>query len=263
MAKKDEPKETNVVEPVVKKTEPEQRDEGVKEDAPDYEKRFGELQSTISEQGKTIEEMQEFVSGASVVINTIASDPNLKQGFQTAFGKQYGVQGQQPQQDNPPQQGYQPSQPENQDVTRKVDDVVSSQRENIIREFESNYGIDNTDSGKATRQKVAEHLSGWGWTVKDLPLTSLRDSLEKAYIGSVGVEKLREEGKLEGIVQARTNAQGVMGSFGGGSPNSGGQTNELTDKQQEWIKKLRVDSEGAKKVYNERDQEQEREKGAK
>ena len=104
-------------------------------------------------------------------------------------------------------------------------------------------------------------MSGFGWKVADLPLTTLRDSLEKAYVGSVGIEKLREEGKLEGIAAMRTNQMGTMGSFSAGAPQGGEQINQLTSKQEEWLKKLKVkDVDGAKKLYQERDQEQEREK---
>ena len=252
MAKKDEK-----AQPEPAKAEPQTQEP----QTPDYAKQIGELQSTISEQGKTIGELQEYVAGSSVVINTLASDENLKKGFQDALGKQYGVQGQQPQQAQQPQQGYQPPQNQNTDFTKKVDDVVSSQRENIIREFENSYGIENNDEGKTSKQKIAEYLSGFGWKVADLPLTTLRDSLEKAYVGSVGIEKLREEGKLEGIAAMRTNQMGTMGSFSAGAPQGGEQINQLTSKQEEWLKKLKVkDVDGAKKLYQERDQEQEREK---
>jgi len=78
-------------------------------------------------------------------------------------------------------------------------------------------------------------LSGFGWSVKDLPLTNLRDSLEKAYIGSVGVEKLREEGKLEGFAQMRTNMGGTMPTISGGAPNPSSQEAGLTEGQKKYL----------------------------
>jgi len=255
----------NIPKPKDDKAQPEPKKEPESQ-PPDYGKQIEELKSgfekTISEQGKTIEQLQEYVTGSSVVINTIAADQSLRTAFQEAIKKQYSgdVPSQQPPQGQPQNQNNQPPQNQNADVTKKVDDVVSSQREQIIREFESVYGIKG-DEGKDSRQKIAEYLSGFGWSVKDLPLTNLRDSLEKAYIGSVGVEKLREEGKLEGIATMRNNQMGTMGSFSGSAPQASEQTGELTSKQQEWLKKLRVkDVEGAKKLYNERDQEETREK---
>ena len=140
--------------------------------------------------------------------------------------------------------------------------MATERRDDIVRGFERDYGIDKLpdEEQKVVKQKIASYLSGFGWEVGKMPVTYLRDSLDKAYMGSVGYEKLKEEGKLEGVIASRTNEKGVMGSFGGGAPNTEGGEETLTEKQLEWVKKLKVNPDKAKKTYAERDKEDKREK---
>lgn len=256
MVKKDEKSTPSV-------TEDPKGESPVTTPTPNYEGEINSLKETIAKQGTTIEELQEFVTGASAVVNTIAGDEQLKNAFQQTYARQSGVQTQQPQQGSTQAQGYQSSQSQNSEFTQQVTDVVTSQRDTIVRDFEKSYGIDQLpeQDRKEARQKVANYLGSFGWEVGKLPLTSLRDSLDKAYMGSVGYEKLREEGKLEGIAAFRQNELGTMGSFSGGAPDTQQETGKLTGKQKEWLTKLRVkDVDGAEKLYADRQNEQDREK---
>lgn len=233
---------------------------------PDYAKQLSDLQNTISDQGKTIEQLQEYVRGSSTIITTLASDPELKTAFQGSFARQNGLSGQQPQQTTPQNPNSQPTQTSDEGPTiEAVKELKEERRGDIIRQFERDYGIDQLpkEEQAQAKQKIATYLSEFGRDVTSIPVTDLRSNLDKAYIGSVGVDKLREEGKLEGIATMRQNAQGTFGSFPSGAPQGVDQEGKLTEKQQEWVSKLRVNPDKAKKIYSEREGEDTREKGVK
>lgn len=223
---------------------------------------FDSMKSTIEELNKFRTEAEDYLKGASVVVNTLATDPALTNAFRaklTGVVEPGQTPGQQPQQT--------PTSPKNDDddgaktktYNDGLEEVKSSQREEIVTAFERDYGIFGLpDEGrKEARRKVEGFLNEFGWSVKTAPLTQLRGSMEKAYVAT-HAEKLREEGKLEGFVQARTNESGVMGSFPSGVVQTNNQEVELTPKQAEWAKKLGVDPEGAKKTYLDRDNEETR-----
>ena len=196
---------------------------------------------------------REFITGASTVINTIAFDPELKEHFQRAYGKQMvgGGEG------NGKQSGQgkeataldNSSEGKDGELTRTVRDVAVSEREGKVKEFETKYGIDrlSPEEQKEARRKIESHFNQWGQSVKTAPLSVLSDQLNSAFLAT-HAEKLREEGKLEGLTRARENDLGTMGSFSGGTIDSG-QNKELSPKQKEWAKKLGVDEEKATKRY--------------
>lgn len=225
------------------------------------------LKEQVGKLSETVGQQNEFIQSVTPVINAFAFTPELKQAWDQ-YGKPKVVgtgeePGQQPKQESEKKET--PASPQNQNtmVDKRLDEVTSSQREEIVTAFERDYGIGNLkdEEKKDARRKVETYLNEFGWSVKNVPLPQLRSSLEKAYIGS-HAEKLREEGKLEGFAQARANENAVMGSF----PSTGipSQTNvqEFTPKQKEWMKKLRVDEEKAKKTYFEREDEENRVSGA-
>jgi hypothetical protein len=235
---------------------------------PDYGKQLTDLQSTISGQGETIKELQEAVVAASIISNTIASDPNLRTNFETALKKQYGgVQTQQQNQEGDQNQNSPTNQNQNSPVTqieKDVKEVKDADRNRVITDFEKEAGILNLpeEDRKVARQKVEGYLNSFGWSVSNLPLTSLRDSLDKAYVGTIGIERAKEEGKVEALTSYRANEKGVMGGFSGSSLPTG-EEEVLNSKQQEWLKKLKVEPERAKKVYAEQGDEKSREKPVK
>lgn len=249
---KDEPKE---------EPKKEVKEEKKEEEAPDYEKKVEELEKQMGNLSKTIDDQNEFIQGATAVVNTIAYNPELRDQFQETYQKNMGVQGQTPGQQ--PQQGEKkkeapPVQPEQAPTDRKVDEVAASQREEIVSSFEKQYGIDSMkeEDKKTMRRDVESYLNDFGWSVRNVPLPQLRNSLEKAYDGTQ-VDKLREEGKIEGIAQARANQTGAMGGMQDRNVQTDA-TTDLSSKQKEWLGKLRVDEKGAKKTYQSKDDEYQR-----
>lgn len=211
---------------------------------------------------KYVEETNDFIKGSSVVVNTLAADPNLRSSFQEALKKQYGVvgegegTGEQSKQTSTSTQTGSTSQAAD-GITKRIDSMEITQREEIISEFEKEMGIltMKPEEQKEARRQVESYLNDFGWSVKDVPLPSLRKNLERAYVGTVGVSKLREEGKLEGIAAFRTNQVATMGSIPGGAPENQDQTPKLDEKQKKWTEKLGVNTEEAEKTYLERDKE--------
>jgi len=219
------------------------------------------LKSQIEDMKKFRTETEDYLKGASVVVNTLASDPSLTAAFRAKLsgvvepGEGAGKQQEQIKKETPiaNDDGAKTTQ-----YNEGLEEVKSSQREEIVSSFERDFGISGLpDDGKReARRKVEGFLNDFGWGVKTTPLTQLRSQMEKAYVAT-HAEKLREEGKLEGFIQARTNDSGIMGSFPSGSVQTE-QAADLTPKQKEWAKKLGVDEEGAKKTYLDKDNEETR-----
>lgn len=222
------------------------------------EKKFGDLSNELGG-------YREIMDGMAVVANTMASSPELRDAFQAQLRKNYGLvspgegAGQQPPQNPTPHPTPPSPAPANDKLTSQVNDVVASQREAIVADFERTYGIDQMrdEDKKEARRVVESHFNKWGWSVKTAPLASLRASLDDAYV-STHAEKLREEGKLEGFAQARNNSMGYMGTFSGTAPQTQENPNQLTSGQVEWAKKLGVDPKAAQETYANRDNEAER-----
>ena len=256
--KKEEPKkETPKVEPTKEepKIEPKSSDDKLVE----LEKKVGEL-------GKYIGESSEFLNGASVVIQTLAGNPNLVKSFQEELRTKYGVVSQGQGAGIQPQQGSQAAAsttPPTDEIKRTVEDVAGSQRDQIVRTFEDRYFVGMKDEERTdARRKVESHFNRWGWQVKNAPLSTLASKLESAFV-STHAEKLREEGKLEGITKAAGLAQATMPSISGGAPQTAGGEETLTPAQKKWAEKLGVKEESAAKRYFTQDEEKTRQKEVK
>lgn len=227
-------------------------------------KRIDELEKKLSDMGDTISAQNEFIQGASVVINTLAYTPELRKAFQDQLKKQNVVgegegNGKQQEADTEKKTDVPVSKGTDEDITRQVTDVVTSQRENIIDQFEKEHGINSLPDAdrKESRRKIETYLNEFGWSVRNIPLKNLKSNLEKAFMGS-NIDKLREEGKLEGIAQFRTNEQGSMGTYSSEEGKLGEPKKELTKDQTEFAEKLGVDVEGAKETYLSKDEEYKR-----
>lgn len=225
------------------------------------------LQKQMGQFSDYVNRTDEFVRGASVVVDTMASNPELRQSFQSELRQRYpdmvgeGEESGQ-QQRKTQQKEYDSSDGEGQtsDVSRKVSDVEASQRDAVVRDFEKDYGINKLPKEEQTeaRRKIESYLNNFGLSVKNNPLSNLRGNLERAYLGT-HAEKLKEEGKLEGIVQATANNQATMGTISGTAPDSGSDSEvKLTDAQRKWAEKLGVDPEKAEEAYKKRDEEYKR-----
>ena len=221
--------------------------------------KIAELEKKVGEFGDYIGRTKEFIDGASVVIQTIAGDPDLTKRFQETVKKTYGMGGKKPdKQEEQDKDKGSDTDKSTAEIKATVSDVATSQQAKIVQDFESRHGIDKMkdDDRKQTRVKIAEVLSDFGLKINTIPLAQLDKNLERAYTAA-HAEKLKEEGKLEGFVQARGNDLATMTSVSGGASESGDEKG-LTEKQKEWAKKLNVDPEKAKKTYLARDEEQTR-----
>ena len=255
MAKKaDEKKEKPEEKQEKKEVEKETPEDKKGETSPDD--RIKSLESKIGEFGEYVGKTKEFIDGAGMVIQTIAGDPKLTKSFQEELKKRYpgmvgaGEGAGQQQEEGGEKKSADASQPDK--TQADVEDMKVTQREDIVKRFEQRYGISDLkpEEQKEVRQRLAGDLAEDGWQIKTLPLQILERKLERAYIGT-HAEKLREEGKLEGIAKARENMGGMMPSISGTAPNTI-EEGKLTSKQTEWMDKLGIkDKEGAEKLYNE------------
>lgn len=233
---------------------------------------FEGLKTQLEEMNKFRTETEDYLKGASVVVNTLASDPDLTNAFRaklTGVVEQPKVPSQQPQQVQtqtitPPADDSKAKQ-----YSQDINELKGSQKEEIIAAFEKEYGISSLpeEQRRDTRIKIESYLNDFGWSISGRnnvptpPLTNLRNHLEKAYMGT-HAEKLKEEGKLEGFVQARANDQGIMGSFPSGVINNEGGEKNLSEGQKKWAEKLGVNEDKAKETYFAKDNEQNRISGA-
>lgn len=256
---------------MVVKTDDPKKDEKTKEvtEQPKDEtaSKVSELEKKLGELSETIGTQNEFIQSVTPVINAFAFTPELKKawdeyGRPKVVGTGEGV-GQQETTQQTEQKTVPSPQGQNPVVDQRLEEVTSSQREEIVTAFERDYGIGNLkdEERKDARRKVETYLNEFGWSVKNIPLPQLRNSLEKAYVGS-HAEKLKEEGKLEGFAQARANENAMMGTMPSTGIQSQTSTQEFTPKQKEWMKKLRVDEEKAKQTYFSKDEEEFRVSGA-
>ena len=162
----------------VKKAKPKKKDAS--------DKRITDLEKKLGDMGDTIGKQNEFIQGASAIINTLAYTPELKKvwdehGKAKAAGQ---VQGQQQGQNQNQTQSPQVPQKPNEELARQVGGVVASQRENLVVQFEKDYGISGLkeEEKKEAQQKIANYLADFGLGIKDIPLPKLRSNLEKAYV---------------------------------------------------------------------------------
>lgn len=239
----DDPKDTKPVED----PKPDVKPDVTPEPTPDpREEKLSNLEKKIGEMSASLKEKDDYTKIFGTVVETLNSDPTLKAAFQRKYGELY--MGQQPSQNPAPTDPNGGKQPQNPPSDPRVNEVVASQRENIILDFEKAYGINSlpAEERKSVQREIANYLGGFGTSVETSPLTTLRSNLEKAYVG-VRAEKLKEEGKLEGFAQARANSNGVIGTFSGGAPNPD-QKEVLNDKQAEWAKKMGLDPEKVKET---------------
>lgn len=222
------------------------------------------LKSKVGELSSYIDETREYMQGASTVINTLAYDPELRAKFREKVGKSGVVEdgeesGKQEEEEGKETPPYVPNAGQTK-ADKTIEDVASSQREQIITEFEKEAGIFNLegDAKKEARQKVEAFLNDFGMSVQTAPLVSLKKNLDRAYVAT-HAEKLREEGRLEGMTTQRANQNGVMGTFSGGAP-SGDQSSDLSAGQKKWVEKFGLDPDKVKGTYQNREKEAVREK---
>ena len=228
-----------------------------------FEEKYSSLEKKFGELSENFQNYKEFTDGATVVINTIAGNPDLARSFREELQKTYGSGVVQPGQESGQQQKQDPEKKETPNVPNeqikaidgRVSGVEASRREEIVRGFEDKYGISSLkpEEQKETRKQIEGFMNDFGSSVKTVPLTVLSNNLEKAYVAT-HAEKLRSEGRLEGFTQAHANNQATMPSMSSGTIETNSEGG-LTSGQKLWAGKLGVDENAAAEAVKNQDKE--------
>lgn len=196
------------------------------------QEQFNKLQETVTQQST-------FIEDASFIISQIYSDPQLRSSLQAKISGQPSApqvpqQPQQPKFDPYTGQPLQPAaqQPPKNPNDPKVDNMEMKMREDIVARVEQKYGYGtlNAEQRKTLRRNVEKRLNGWGGSVLSSPVNQLTTLLEDAYVLE-DLPKAKEEGRIEGLVQARQNDLGALPGMGNQQPTQ--ETTQLSSKQQE------------------------------
>jgi len=189
----------------------------------------------------TVAETQSFVQDASYLLGQIYGDPELRSGLQRKIGQSGNPPANPPA--NPPQPKYDqftgqpllnPQTPP--PANPQVDNMEMKMREDIVSRVEQKYGYGslNSEQRKTLRRSVEKRLNQWGGSVLSSPVNQLNGLLEDAYVLE-DLPKAKEEGRIEGLVEARQNDMGAFPSMGNQQPST--ETAQLSSKQQELTQK--------------------------
>lgn len=220
----------------------------------------GVTQEAFEALKNTVQQMTSFVEDASYIIGQVYSDPTLRAGLQNKIAgnpptnppatppappandsqkyidagyKFHPVTGQ-PLQQTPP--ATPPGTPQTPPVNPQVDNIDMKMREDIVSRVEQKYGYLNLqpEQRKVLRRNVEKRLNQWGGSVLTSPVNQLTGLLEDAYVLE-DLGKAKEEGRIEGLVEARQNDMGALPGMGNQQPAP--ETTQLSQKQQELSQK--------------------------
>jgi hypothetical protein len=218
------------------------------------EKRIQELEAELGRKAKELGDQKEFIEQANVVINTVAYNPELKSKFQEVYQRAYGVPAEQQEKEEVTPKIAGDVDEQSKRLNQDVAEIKASSREEKVAEFEKRFGISSLpdDEKKKIRSEIGTYLSDFGQNINTVPLTKLPTLLERTYM-SIKAKELKEEGRLEGVAEARENAYGTLNTMPSGSINepAGG----LTPKQADVAKKLGVDPEKVAESWKKAQQE--------
>ena len=236
----------------------------------ELKKQLGEInKNNLSPEEKT--NLFKFVNDMGVVLDVVEEDPELKLKIQSGVknrmngnnpsstnnqgqnnGNPQGVPSNQPHQANGQGNAAQVEDPKTAELDGKVTQLTKSQRAKIISDFEIKYGINKMPEKERDefRAKIGTKMTQWGHKIDEVPLESLHGLMEDALIVA-DPDRLKEEGRLDGILKARGQDYGSMSSMPSGmaaSPEEGG---DFSSKQKNFMKDLGVSEEHAKEVVAE------------
>lgn len=198
-------------------------------------KAYEELSKTIGKQGEELgktrkekEELAKQIENWNKLGQLIESDPEL---FATLEKK---IKGEQPTEEQP-----------------KTDDVRETVTANILKEFESKYGITGLPTEKAVdlRTRIGREIAAMydpegkkdpAVLLAEIPLSKLAGVLERGYTLAT-VEDKEEQARKQGYIEARQNREGEFGSI----PSTGVNTNQksLTPEEEKTARKLGISPE--------------------
>lgn len=199
-------------------------------------KAYEELSKTIGKQGEELgktrkekEELAKQLENWNKLGQLIESDPEL---FKTLESRING---------EPKQTQEQP----------KSDDVRDTVTGNIVKEFETKFGITNLAPDKATdlRTRIGREIAAMydpegkkdpSVLLAEIPLSKLAGVLERGYTLAT-VEDKEEQARRQGYIEARQNREGEFGTI----PSTGVNINQktLTPEEEKTARKLGISPE--------------------
>ena len=213
---KEEPKEETPTEVTTEPVKEEEKQETPKED---YEKRYKDLQSAYNKRDQEVKEYKQHIENWKKLGEVIESDPEL---YKTVEAKIKG-----PTESN----GEAP------------DEVKQTISQNVVREFETRYGLDKLPPEKAQeiRIKIGQEIqSVSGVSINDVPLSKLGQILEKGYmLATVGDKE--EQARRQGYLEARENREAEFGNIPSSGVNS--KQIQLTPDEQKVARRLNISDE--------------------
>jgi len=210
--------------------------------APAVDPTVAALQAQVTQLTGAVQNMGQFVEDSSYVLATIYQDPALKTAVQGKFNQNPPAP---PAPPAPPPATATPPPPAPANVqppapSPGVQSMDIKMREDIIAGIESKYGYDKLapDQRKILRRSVEEKMNAWGTSVVNAPVNQLPKTLEDAYL-LTDIGKAKEEGRVQGVVEAYTNNMAAIPTMQGASPAP--ETTTLSADQQKWTKRWNLD----------------------
>jgi len=218
----------------------------------DQSAQIAALNSKVEALTNYISEIGPFVNDSATLITAISKNPELKESVMRATNDYRNppqptaqpVQSQQYRFDpytGQPIGNPQPVQQQQQQPTQeKKDPTIQSMdikmREDIITQIETKYGYSQLPKEKRSelRQQVEQRLKSWNNSVITAPINQLPKLLEDAYV-LTDIGKAKEEGRLDGLIEARNNEFGMLPTMGSVAQKT--EDTGLSSEQQTFVKK--------------------------
>jgi hypothetical protein len=225
--------------------------------APPAPNEVQQLRDTVTKLQNQLSEIQPFVEDASYLVSAIYSDPQLKQTVQTRLQQGYMPNSNPPANPanppanpanppanpaNPPANpANPPANPSNPTPTYdpRLNPLDVKAREDIVSQIETKYGYTrlDKDARKTLRANVERTLNKWNTSVITAPVNTLPNLLEDAYLLN-DLGKAKEEGRLEGLVDARNTEMGAIPTMGNQKIEP--ETTTLSADQKVWAQKFGI-----------------------
>ena len=202
------------------------------------DQQIADLQKQLKESQTNLEKTNDFVQKASVIIETITADPTLTTQVKSAIQAKTTPPAPTPPV-QPPTPPATPPAPATPPQAPTISEESALMRENIIKNVEAAFGYDSAtdEQKKEIRAKIAKRFSNIGMDVRTVPLTQLEPML-KDYYTLEEMPKAKEEGRLEGLVEAHTNSYGAFPSMN--TKQADKESVQVTPEQKKWAGKLDV-----------------------
>jgi len=165
-------------------------------------KAYQEAESSGTKMSQQLKKLQEFEQEMTPLLISIQNDPELLKTVRAKLG--YETQ-------SPPEK----KSPESEAIGKTIKQFSDWQRNQVLSTFETRHGIDKMPETerREVRKEIGKYLNKGRPTLPALNV--LDDVLEDAW-KLIRVDKLREEGKLEGMIESRSDKLAAIGSIPSG-----------------------------------------------